>query len=443
MRQVEHVIAQTGFTVIPNGNTTGYGIIPECAWQRLQTTGALCVERGSLGINNQTEGLPHPQPGLEDTVNALLTSQYPYVEITLIVTLLVGPIIVCILAGIAFWLSQTLDSRYPQWRRRKRQKSPRKPPKPKPSRPSTNKLKKIERFNRPSNEKSLILRFPNELQLHILAHMDYESACSLRSTCKYYDELIDDSILKPLQAEYTKAMVAQERYELSTYGRAYSPTPTRQFTALYCSSCKHPQPTSTFALDSHRTDPDSRVCIPCNYAAGRYLEGFAVTTANNTIFRRNQPSKLFGFCSICKGHTEPPHRIYMDPYTCQKCMNAVSAVHVPPVLSTPFEFVFAVIAWAVASSGNAPSHLWAWGTITALFWLTFLRMFYLLFSAQTWEVTSEGFVYHNTVFASLLALGWIGVAIGMIYEQHIIRPQGFRFYDQCSIAAIPLCIIEG
>jgi hypothetical protein len=56
---------------------------------------------------------------------------------------------------------------------------------------------------------------------------------------------------------------------------------------------------------------------------------------------------------------------------------------------------------------------------------------------------NEGFVYHNTVFAGLLALGWIGVAIGMIYEQHVIRPQGFWFYDRCSIAAIPLCIIEG
>jgi len=55
----------------------------------------------------------------------------------------------------------------------------------------------------------------------------------------------------------------------------------------------------------------------------------------------------------------------------------------------------------------------------------------------------QSFVYHNTAFAGLLALGWIGVAIGMIYEQHVIRPQGFGFYDRHSVAVIPLCIIEG
>ena len=362
MRQVEHAIAQAGFTVIPNDNTTGNGIIPGCGWQRLQTTRALGVGRGSLGINNQTEGLPHPQPGLGDTVNALLTSQYPYVEITLTVTLLVGPIILIILTVIAVELSQKLESKYLRWRQRKRQKSLRKPPKPKPSRPSTNELKEIKRFNRPSNEKSLIFRLPDELQLHILAHMDYESARSLRSTCKYYDELIDDSILKPLQAQYIKAMVARERYELSTYRWAIIPTPTRQFTALYCSSCKRPRPTSTFALDSHRTDPDSRVCIPCRYADGKYPEGFVVKTVNNAIFRCDQPSKQFSFCSICKGHTDLPHWGYMNPYTCQKCMNVVSNVGAVSALLTPFEFVFAIIAWAVASSGTY-TYKASWGFV--------------------------------------------------------------------------------
>jgi hypothetical protein len=281
-----------------------------------------------------------------------LTSQYPYVEITLIVTLLVGPIIVIILAGIAARLSQKLDSKYLRWRQRKRQKSLRKPPKPTPSRPSTIELKEIKRFNRPSNEKSRIFRLPDELQLHILAHMDYESARSLRSACKYYNELIDDSILKPLQTQYIKAMVALERYELSISGWANNPTPTRQFTALYCSSCKRPRPTSTFALGSHRTDPDSRVCIPCWYAASEYPKRFEVTTANNAIFRCDQPSKQFEFCSICKSLTDLPRLGYMNPDTCQKCKNVVSGVYAVPALLIPFEFVFAIIAWAVASSGK-------------------------------------------------------------------------------------------
>ena len=106
-------------------------------------------------------------------------------------------------------------------------------------------------------------------------------------------------------------------------------------------------------------------------------------------------------------------------------------------------------------TGNAPSHLWAWETITALFWSTLLHIL-LSCSALIWKDRNKGFVYDNTVFAGLLvldwigvaiagllALGWIGVAIGMIYEQHVIRPRGFWFYDRCSIAAIPLCIIEG
>jgi hypothetical protein len=147
-------------------------------------------------------------------------------------------------------------------------------------------------------------------------------------------------------------MVARERYELSTYSQANNPTPIRQFTVLYCSSCKHPRPTSTFTLDSHRTDPDSRVCIPCSYAAGEYLEGFMVTTANNATFRCNQPSKQFGFCSICKAHMDLLCWGYMDEYTCQNCINAVSDVYALPVMLTPFELVFAIIAWAVASSGT-------------------------------------------------------------------------------------------
>jgi hypothetical protein len=303
----------------------------------------LGVARGSLGINNQTNGPPHPQPGLGDTVNSLLSSEYPYVEITLIVTLLVGLIIVIILTAIALGLSQVLDSNYRRWRRRKLQKSLQKPPKPKPSRQSTNELKEIKRFNRPSNEKSRILHIPDELQLHILAHMDYESARSLRSTCKYYNELIDDSILKPLQAQYIKAMIARERYELSTYRWGNNAAPTRQFTALYCSSCKLPRPTSTFVLDSHKVDPNSRLCLPCMYTAGDYPEGFTTRTAYNT---------QFSFCSICKGDKNLSYVRNENPYTCQECVNVVTSVNVVPNCLMPFEFVFAIIAWAVASSGT-------------------------------------------------------------------------------------------
>lgn len=462
MRQVEHAIAQAGFTVILNDNATGNGIIPECGWQRLQTTSALGVGRGSLRINNQTVGLPHPQPGLEDTVNALLVGQYPYVEITLIITLLVGPIIVIILTKITVGLSKKLDSKYFRWRQRKLQKSLQKPPKPRPSRPSTYELKEIKRFNRPSNEKSWILHIPDELQLHILAHMDYESALSLHNTCKYYNELIDDSILKPLQDQYIEAIIAWERHELSTYRWGSNHTPTRQFIALYCSSCKYPRPTSTFALNSHNIDPNSRVCLPCKYTAGEYPEGFVTTTANNALFSYDQPGKQFSFCSICKGHTNLEFQKYLESYTCQNCVNVITSVVKMLLCLMPFSFVFAITAWAVASSGaytykvswvlsranffvtgNAPSHLWAWEMITALFWSTILHIFYLICSAPTWARTKQSFIYHNTVFAGLLALGWIGVAIGMIYEQHVIRPQEFLVYDRHSIAVIPLCIIEG
>jgi len=94
-------------------------------------------------------------------------------------------------------------------------------------------------------------------------------------------------------------------------------------------------------------------------------------------------------------------------------------------------------------TGNAPSHLWAWKTITVLFWSTLLHLFYLIRSFPDITYGKQTFVYHKTAFAGILTLGWIGVAIGMIYEQNVIRPQGFRFYDHHSIAVIPLCIIVG
>jgi len=309
-----------------------------------------------LGINNQTDGLPHPQPGLGDTINALLSGQYPYVEITLVVTLLVGPIIVGILTAIAVMLSKKLDTKYIPWRRRKLQKSMQKRPKrpkPKADRLSTNGLKDEKKFSRPSNEKSRILQLPDELQLNILAYVDYESACSLRSTCKYYSELIDDSVLKPLQAQYIKAIIALERSELSPHRSHWgsNSTANRQFTVLYCTSCDRPRPTSTFSVDSHTTDPWYRICLPCKHAAGGYAEGFKTITAHNAVFRGRPVSKQFRICWVCKLRTDPCYA-QNDTYTCEKCLNRAADVLLVPLCLVPFEFVFAVVTWAVASSGT-------------------------------------------------------------------------------------------
>ncbi len=354
VRQVEHAIAQAGFTIVPNENTTGNGIVPECGWQTLQTTRALGVRRGSFGINNQTDGLPHPQTGLEDTVTALLCSQYPYVEITLIVTLLVGPIIVVTLTIIVVMLSKKLDTKHLRWRQRKLRKSLQKPPKPKTNRVSTDGSREIKTFNRPNNEKSRILHIPDEIQLHILTYMDYEYICTLRSTCRYYYELMDDSFLKPLKAQYIKAMIALERSEQATHPVCWTfdNASTREFTVLFCTSCDRPRPTSTFSVDFQRADPDTRVCLPCKYAAGEYMEGFATETTYNAAFRCYQRSKQFNFCSVCKRHTNLEYPQSMDSYTCENCVGLVPHVYILSYCLIPFEFVFAIIAWAVASSGT-------------------------------------------------------------------------------------------
>jgi len=352
-QQLEHAIAQAGFTTITNDKTTGKNIIPECGWQTLQSITALGVRRGRLGINNQTDGLPLPQLGLEDTVSALMSSQYPYVEITFILTFVVWPIIVVILTAIAVKLSKKLDRIWIRWRKRKLQESIQKPPKPMP-----NRLKEIKKFNRPSNEKSRILHIPDELQLQILTYMDYESVCALRSTCKFYNELIDDSILKPLQTKYIETMIAWERSELATRRSCSQynlPTPTRQFTALYCTNCRRPRPTSTFSINSQQMDPFSRVCLPCKYAADEYSEGLTTATAYNALFYWNQQSKHFNLCSVCKSHNlwyMESVRYYEQAYTCQRCANLVKHLYSVPSLLIPFEFVFALIAWALESSGT-------------------------------------------------------------------------------------------
>ncbi|KAF2667185.1 hypothetical protein BT63DRAFT_473532 [Microthyrium microscopicum] len=443
-----------GFTTIDNKDVTTYGIIPNCGWKQLSSVKTLGVRRGTFGIQNFTSKLPRGPPDDYQTVNSLLSESYPFVEITLIVSILLGPILLFFML-IPFTLAEGRVNRS-HWARTDRRtlkeirtSGKKETSKPRPQNPTSISPRKAPAFQPPNDYRLYLLGLPDELQLMIINYVDYENAIILRSTCKYYEGFITPKFLAEIRSSHNEEAIRWEQRPKLRQIEPEDPPHNVHTDSLYCSRCDLPRPTSTFQVSSHSWEPTIRVCLPCNYATGAYTQGFTTLASKlNTQYYRTA-QKYFNFCGICQSCSDQAQTSVNAYHTCQTCSKSLRSVYEQPHSPALTCFIFEIIAWGLACTGNLPSHTWAWGSITGLFWLSLLHVFHVLVSGPNWNDPNYpvhkrlGFFYLVPVGSIVLCVSWLGVGAGMIYESAVLKPEGFYHYDSYSLATIFFCIAIG
>jgi hypothetical protein len=150
-----------------------------CGWYYLESYRGLGVERGSLLVNG-TDAEPSGDPQVVDSIHAILLPRYPYVEITLILSMVVG-LAVAILVGCILLRSGPTVMRRSLWERIQRN-------------PKKRRLAPLLKLSRRSPEilqsSSKLLQLPTKLHLEILSYLEYHDLRRMRASCGFYHDVI-------------------------------------------------------------------------------------------------------------------------------------------------------------------------------------------------------------------------------------------------------------
>jgi len=323
-QQLARSVNDAGFQVIDEFDSV-YGPTPDCTWEWLGITKALGVERADLGVNG-TRDEPHGQPGIQDDISKLLASNanYPYVEISILVTIMMFVTSWCFgcCCGEALWKDITSIAR--DRREKKRQAETLSAPYRTASRPALRRIRDHRNWAltpwhaRRENEKQLalqsaqqsnnenpLLALPRELHDEIFSYLSYRDLVETKRTCRHYAAILDADFLSRRRQAYE-----YELFDEPPFPPPPPPNTTQQqqqqgqeTTELACAGqCFAKLPVSRFATSDHGVAPRERKCIRCHIRCGdgqfRGLRGAMVVVAPTRPFARGTASTII-VCGAC------------------------------------------------------------------------------------------------------------------------------------------------
>lgn len=225
-----------------------------------------------------------------------------------------------------------------------------------------------------------LAQLPVEIQLEIFSYTDYVELNNLKSTCRYYRQLISKSILDDAM-KHTK-----DKYEEMDRNKTFPKSQTPCYTCLRLKDkCKFHEFNGTNYSGNIAPIPDPRCCITCGVKNKIFPAGQAILSGNVAM----------AICKHCKRFQKKPvySNIVRDGYACRSCDEEVGWLQRVGVNTRCIQAIFAIIIFALACSGRAAprsSHIthgiWRWIytisvvslAVTLLFlqariaWLTYL-----------------------------------------------------------------------
>lgn len=360
--QLHEALAQAGFR--PADNDTGH--VPQCQWTRAAKVYKTGVYRGWIDVQDGKNTTGDPMALAR--ISAAMKHQYPFVEILIICSTLLLPLLTAIAICVLAWRHNESRYNYVDEGRSEKQK-----PKVATPGPVLTKLRKAKQsvaslYNRrkvsklQKAEAPPLLRLPDELQINILDNVDFHDARRLRSSCKFYRRLVTDEMLQESRERHKTYLRTQEAR------KDYKP----------CWTCLHFRRINQFRSDQLPGFVGSRNCLTCEYKAGTIFKGryyvVGVTGPSQSHFYYNNSVSRALMCPRChkfglvdhsQMHYSSISSNHRKDNLCETCHKLIEPVLMIAALLRGIQFPFAIILFAVACSGSFPFHLWAFAiTVT-------------------------------------------------------------------------------
>jgi hypothetical protein len=188
--QLRQGLTRAGFRVIESGDVL-YNRTIGCGWYNHGTYSAISVRRGKLDVIGSDSSHPLGPKDEVDRIVKVLKSTYPFTEITLILTFLVG--IPISFFGLCFCIAYDDSAKKKRTTRLQAKREQR-------TRDKRDQKKKMLEMSVVNTEKlhlsppiigeSRLLHLPTELHLEIISHLLYHEMKTTRLTCRYLYSLI-------------------------------------------------------------------------------------------------------------------------------------------------------------------------------------------------------------------------------------------------------------
>ncbi|KAF2098679.1 hypothetical protein NA57DRAFT_56326 [Rhizodiscina lignyota] len=407
--QLDHALAGAGFKMLDWESDA----VPWCGWQRTLKVYDAGIYRGWLDIRTGD----HQNISSQDSarISAVLTAQYPFVEIMILLVVLVFPVILIIFI---YWWSYHSKKHGLDRRHRIVRGSSATREKPKEKKQVTTKISKSQRSQwslylqqlgcgyRKEQSASLLM-LPNELQLIIVSFLDFHDVRRLGMTCNFYNYLVSGSTLQE-RRDLHKSVLREEEQQISTSDQRV------------CWSCEHIRQKEWFRDGQLPGHEGNRSCIVCQRKWGEFNHGQRFMVGGGTA--------CMVLCPRCdRLSNAESFSADDDGNLCGTCDDSVKYVDDWYFKFRVWQVIFGIVLFALACSGNFAFHVWAWSVTVTMSILAIFGSLTLMFVESRWSRTPgvpRWCCYAQGVVAAL----WLATSIAVTCEGIIShRPGNIRF----------------
>jgi hypothetical protein len=345
--QLRKAFEDAGFQIIQSDDPL-YNKTMGCYWFWSWTYSSISVKRGTINVLG-TDSYPTGVPEDITRIVNILKSTYPFTEITLILTFLVG--IPVSFFGLCFCMGYD-DSAQVRRAARLLAKRERRQQKRREQKKKENEIAEVDfeklKFYPPTIGASRLLQLPIELHLEIISHLHYQELKTTRLTCRALHSLVPvkDLDLDAWRDYLTDREMARKRHQEIPCFHCLRLKPLKEFplaeqnrqSRAHCCG-GHLLPASSINL--------TRNCIDCTIQR-------ALSTGGISPFLASEEEHLFvcGACGqqppsqVCPAH----HRMRYDKVWCNECWvkNAKILEH---SWIRPLQTILALISFSISFTG--------------------------------------------------------------------------------------------
>lgn len=382
-QQLRFALREAGLMVIDRETYSQRNIL-KCGWNRVGSYRFLGVKRGYMDVSgfNETSG---GERDVLTTVHSIMRQQYPFVELTIILSTTLGLFV----SSTVGWLISYLWYRK---RVRDRSSKARLAMEKKQIEPSSQirdkglyEIQSTIITRQQMNTQSPLLCLPPEILLNITYLIEYPSLLSLRQCSTFFYAWISDSFLSTSRDQYSESLLADEI-------KSYEAIVSSVF--LLCCQCLQKRRRCYFDEDQQRSSPNIRTCRFCLIRTGQYSYGKRSVYSVCAV-PPNDPlhDPIFGprikihFCGCCQKYIveDKPNVMCETTYWwkdrpmvfCRGCVDRSTNDHANVTRARLLEVTLGVIVFLLSCCGMVPSFTGLWACTVAL-----VRSLYFLLSNQ-------------------------------------------------------------